>query len=191
MIESIEFKNFKALRDTKLPLGRFTLVVGPNGSGKSTALSAVLLLSVLGRRGWIGTARTAGVRSTEPVLIRANWKGKPGASGENAIATVQWNENNSPQMSWRSDPPGRAVRIQDTQNAVDRARLFSLEANRIAQSVPLQPNMELAPDGFGLAGVLDRLRDQHPERFEALNEQLGKLIPNALRTHRSLSKPRR
>ena len=38
MIESVQFKNFKALRDATLPLGRFTLIVGPNGSGKSTAL---------------------------------------------------------------------------------------------------------------------------------------------------------
>jgi AAA15 family ATPase/GTPase len=41
MIESVQFKNFKALRDTTLPLDRFTLIVGPNGSGKSTALQAV------------------------------------------------------------------------------------------------------------------------------------------------------
>jgi len=44
MIEWIEFKNFKALRDAKLPLSRFTLIVGANGSGKSTALSALLAL---------------------------------------------------------------------------------------------------------------------------------------------------
>jgi predicted ATPase len=37
--------------------------------------------------------------------------------------------------------------------------------------------MELAPTGANLAGVLDRLRDENPERFEALNEQLGRWIP--------------
>jgi predicted ATPase len=37
--------------------------------------------------------------------------------------------------------------------------------------------MELAPNGAQLAGVLDRLRDQNPERFEALNEQIGRWIP--------------
>lgn len=41
MITSIHFKNFKALRDTTLKLGRFTLIVGPNGSGKSTAMQAI------------------------------------------------------------------------------------------------------------------------------------------------------
>ena len=40
MIESVQFRNFKALRNTTLPLGRFTLIVGPNGSGKSTALTS-------------------------------------------------------------------------------------------------------------------------------------------------------
>ena len=43
-IESITFSNFKALVNTTLPLGRFTLIVGPNGSGKSTALQAIASL---------------------------------------------------------------------------------------------------------------------------------------------------
>src|SRR5215470_1549979 len=44
MLKSIQFKNFKALRDATLPLGRFTLIVGPNGSGKSTAMQALQAL---------------------------------------------------------------------------------------------------------------------------------------------------
>jgi AAA15 family ATPase/GTPase len=58
MIESIKFQNFKALRDTTLPLGRFTLIVGPNGSGKTTALNA---LSAFNDLNLIADARTAGV----------------------------------------------------------------------------------------------------------------------------------
>jgi len=37
--------------------------------------------------------------------------------------------------------------------------------------------MELQRNGRNLAGVLDRLRDQNPERFEAVNEELGRWIP--------------
>jgi predicted ATPase len=37
--------------------------------------------------------------------------------------------------------------------------------------------MELAHSGANLAGVLDRLRDKNPERFEALNKQLALWIP--------------
>ncbi len=50
MIESIEFKNFKALRDTTLPLGPLTILVGPNGSGKSTVLQALELLRQTGNK---------------------------------------------------------------------------------------------------------------------------------------------
>ncbi len=41
MITAIHYKNFKALRDATLPLGRFTLIVGANGTGKTTALQAL------------------------------------------------------------------------------------------------------------------------------------------------------
>jgi predicted ATPase len=62
------------------------------------------------------------------------------------------------------------------------ARLFSLEAKAIAARAqlarwPQAPSMELLPNGASLAGVLDCLRDQNPERFEAVNEQLGRWIP--------------
>src|ERR1700752_1487808 len=41
MIKSIHYRNYKALRDAVLPLGRFTLILGPNASGKSTAMQAL------------------------------------------------------------------------------------------------------------------------------------------------------
>src|SRR2546421_2469430 len=41
MIRFVDFKNFKGLRDARLPLSRFTLIVGPNGSGKSSAMQAI------------------------------------------------------------------------------------------------------------------------------------------------------
>jgi predicted ATPase len=37
--------------------------------------------------------------------------------------------------------------------------------------------MELACDGTGLAGVLDGIRDGEPERFDAINEDLGRWLP--------------
>ena len=37
--------------------------------------------------------------------------------------------------------------------------------------------MELSPNGFGLAGVLDALRDLFPERFDDLNVQLHQWLP--------------
>jgi predicted ATPase len=164
MIESIEFKNFKALRDATLPLSRFTLIVGPNGSGKSTALQA---FSALRNEIPVGQFQSAGVPKSTPVSLTA----KSNEGGNNYSVTTTW------------VPPrqSRTFFPSDTKNplytALSRTRLFALDADAIAAPVVLQPQMELADDGANLAVVLDRLRDQHPERFEGLNEQLGRWIP--------------
>ena len=43
--------------------------------------------------------------------------------------------------------------------------------------VPLSPSIFLADNGGSLAGVLDRLRDDEPERFQELNQELGRWLP--------------
>ena len=45
------------------------------------------------------------------------------------------------------------------------------------QSVHLEPAVELSPNGHNLAGVMDSLRDKDPERFEALNDEIGRWLP--------------
>jgi predicted ATPase len=56
-------------------------------------------------------------------------------------------------------------------------RVYSLDPRYLPEKVPLNPNQELIPEGPSLAGVLDRLRDSTPERFELLNTELGRLLP--------------
>lgn len=164
MLEWIEFKNFKALRNARLPLSCFTLIVGANGSGKSTALNAVLALANPNK--WKGQQlRTAGVPGYEDVTLRARWQTQVDRPAEEVI--VGWNTTNF----GRYMPP--AVRPV----ALDRCRLFALDSEAVGQPVQLQPNIELERNGQNLAGVLDRLRDEAPERFEALNQELKRWIP--------------
>jgi len=56
-------------------------------------------------------------------------------------------------------------------------RVFWLETNAIAQPYSIQPNMEIGPNGSGLVGVLDQLQSEEPERFEALNKEVGRGLP--------------
>lgn len=42
---SVQFRNFKALRDFSVSLSEFNVLVGPNNSGKSTIISAFRILS--------------------------------------------------------------------------------------------------------------------------------------------------
>jgi predicted ATPase len=175
MIEWIEFKNFKALRNAKLPLSRFTLIVGANGSGKSTALQAVLALRGPGQLTF-DQVRTAGVPETEAVLITAKW----GEAKNEFLIKMEWNKQQYPDgqgPSFQYVDRDRAKDANSPRIALDRSRIFSLDANAIAYAVNLEPKMELAHTGANLAGVLDRLRDQNPERFEALNQELMRWIP--------------
>jgi predicted ATPase len=171
MFESIHFQNFKALRNTTLPLRQFTLIVGPNGSGKSTALNAFLAMRQPPQRNF-HQVRTADVREEEAVVLTAKWT----EPQNDFFVKVQWAKNGTSTTHQRTGQnlPGRDENLR---KALNGARIFSLDAGVIARPVQLQPQMELQPDGANLAGVLDRLRDQNPERFEAVNSELMRWIP--------------
>jgi len=172
MIEWIEFKNFKVLRDAKLPLGRFTLIVGPNGSGKSTALSAFMAIREMGNYSF-DQLRTTGTPETKPVALEAMWVEEQ----NDYHIDVVWAKAVGPQLRYIPIGQNHQRLHVKPDAAFRRARLFFLDASAIARPVQLRPKTELQTNGSDLAGVLDRLRDQHPECFEALNEQLGRWIP--------------
>jgi predicted ATPase len=57
------------------------------------------------------------------------------------------------------------------------ARVYTFDADAIARPVQLQRTFLLQPNGLGLAAVLTNLQDQHPERFEELNVELRRWMP--------------
>jgi len=175
MIEQIEFKNFKALRDTTLPLGRFTLIVGPNGSGKSTALQA---LQAAPRPSDCHFDSIATVGNQDEVVVTIKW----GSSHEHQQLEARWHNPDSGQGSNRRcfNKNGETLAGEMKSRLIGwlhKNRVYSLDPVRIAQPVKIIPKIELAPMGFGLAGVLDYLQNQEPERFEALNEELQRWLP--------------
>lgn len=176
MIKSVHFKNFKALIDATLPLNRFTLIVGPNGSGKSTAMQALRMAS-------------------EPNLfnfnkvVTASLKGIPKTS---VGIKIYWNSNIFSRSGWRwvggSESFGPHFETRAGTSLVENAsrplarilnsfQIYSFDAEMLAANVGLAPNMTLSSNGSNLAGVLDNLRDKEPERFEALNDELQRWLP--------------
>jgi predicted ATPase len=173
MIKAIRFKNFKALRDTELPLGRVTVIVGANGTGKSTALAS------------LGIAKKDfGMTPSAGILI---------AGGTETRIELEWGEDFAGFVSQRTrtskadsglrhlGPPGAQIAAKDTpaalQKLLESVRVYSLDAGKIPLAVRLEPVMSLTPEGGNLAGVLDRLRDTNPERFDSLNEELCRWLP--------------
>jgi predicted ATPase len=179
MIKSIHFENFKALKNATLPLGRFTLLVGPNGSGKSTAMQAFAFVRSPGSFSFDNIVN-AYAQNTKPVkvevamnvemsndafIFRSGWTYDVGAASYYGPEQVTYRRTLI------------AKHRQATINELDNTRVFSFDAESIATSVQLRPNMALEPNGLNLVGVLDNLRDKNPERFEELNEELGRWLP--------------
>lgn len=170
MIRSIEFKNFRMLRDTTLPLGRFTLIVGPNGSGKSTALWA---LGHVARRG-ADRAEVVSVGCEEISGIRMRWDAPDGGTG---LHSMSWPPGKRFQSGFKQLQPSPECGPGSFEVRMKMSRVYTLDSTRISEPVELRPNVEMAEDGANLAVVLDRLRDEHPERFEQLNAAVGEWFP--------------
>ena len=170
MIKAISFKNFKALRDARLELGRYNLVVGPNGSGKSTLLAGLQLISEQ-REFPSSRVRSVGTdRDVEHVSVTVDWYGNP----KHGSASVEWTSYHDGSFITQNDLT-RAAMIAIAE--IRSARVYALDEDAISAPVPLQPNAELQANGGGLAGVLDSMRDEFPERFEQLSEEVARLLP--------------
>jgi predicted ATPase len=170
MIESIRFRNFKVLKDTTLPLGRFSLIVGPNGSGKSTvfqALRAAKDPDIVG----FDQLLSAGAPRDRSVELVVEW----GPPVNGAGSFVRWSSDRSGERTLR------ASSTSDEQGAVDREisrfRFYSLQPHAVRQPVRLVPAPEFDESGLGLAAILDHMHGRHPERFDALNEEWSRWLP--------------
>jgi predicted ATPase len=177
MLRSVEFKNFKALRDTLLTLTPFTLILGPNGSGKSTALQAIQSAAANANLAYASTI-SVGVLPAPPTVtfdVVFNWaEPRPGAKTK-----VSWNPGNTParQNFDHNGNPLQGDAGADLALALSRFRSYALDWKTIAQPVQLHPNMELDAEGRNFAGVLERLRDDAPEQFEAYTAEVGRWLP--------------
>jgi predicted ATPase len=172
MIESIEFKNFKVLRDAKLPLSRCNVLVGPNGSGKSTVLQA---LQGIRDPKDLAFARIRSLTSLSDLVEVALNLGE----AESGIACVARWARSGDHIYWYRKGAGDARPPAGWSYAQIGVliRAFAFDPRAIARPATVRPNAELAEDGGNLAAVLDDIRDTDPERFSAINCALGQWLP--------------
>jgi predicted ATPase len=107
-----------------------------------------------------------------PVEVRVDWSDPL----FHTPLQIRWTSNTRGHFS--SEYPLTSPNlINSVRAALNSARVYALDEDEIAAPVALEPHIEMATGGRGLAGVLDRMRDQVPERFEQLSEEVARLLP--------------
>lgn len=181
MITSIAFDNFRLLHDAVLPLGPFTLLVGPNSSGKSSALAALRALDSAFHEPSLNlsagpTRETRGRGTTFSFTYRYHYD-----DHDYQLLTV-YDTATGNRQHYHQRLPGEEGNVPTEARAavvsqLKSARIYSLDSHQLAQAVQLTPIAQLNHTGLGLANVLDRLRDDAPERFARLNSDLSRWLP--------------
>jgi len=170
MITSIHFQNFKALRDTTLPLGPFTLIVGPNNSGKSTVMQALTFAS-----------DPSAFKFDD--IVSAGWENESDPAIE---VEIEWLEQGRRttlvsgkllRRTFGPSPRGEGVFTEAIERKLAGFKAFSFDARALAAPVQTHGRAELGPDGANLAAVLSTLNGREPERFDALNQELQRWLP--------------
>src|SRR5260370_25672042 len=169
MIKTVKFQNFKVLKDATLDLAPFTLIVGPNGSGKSTALKALQYLANPQGFSFYQVA-SAAIKNQPEAKVELS---VTFLSGE--ILQAVW----SPQQASITGPTPQ--RINELMGRLQKTRVFMLDPRQIPVPVQLNPNVELTTEGGSLSAVLDQLRDIEPDRKQALEARVCKLLPEFAR----------
>jgi predicted ATPase len=168
MIESVQFRNFKALRDATLPLAPLTVIVGPNGSGKSTVLEAFRLMRD-GLHQNIAKKILSVHRSPgdDALAIKVTFSG--------CQTPLQWTASPKDNGEFKAIPDAKVG--EELKKRIQSVKEFEFVANDIAAPVVLSTKPTLEKTGKGLAGVLDSFRDADPERFNAIRIQLREWLP--------------
>ncbi|HID74902.1 MAG TPA: hypothetical protein EYP56_02780 [Planctomycetaceae bacterium] len=192
----IDFRNYKSLRNCRLPLERITVLVGPNGAGKSTVLEALKRIADLCPKPGAPPALLRATGSVEEFInVDARKAGEStveircGMSGpDSPVFALRWwperpgsplhNLSLAGGMAVGDRPPGKEEPVPpEVAQRLGKVRIFAFDPGAIAQPCQVQARVELESTGKNLAAVLDGLRDEHPELFEAVNEALPAWLP--------------
>lgn len=168
VIASIGFKNFKALRSTRVGLVPFNLVIGPNGSGKTSLIEALLRLSTLSKLPLAGEAMVGKAGGPE---IEFHFS----APYESVVVQLSCvSELVCDTLRMGSADPAAWSKLRPE---MAKIRSYAFDPEKMANASRAGDGSELASDGANLAAVLAGLRRRAPAAFAGLAEETVRILP--------------
>jgi predicted ATPase len=202
MISKASIRNFKCLRDVQIDLERFTVFVGPNASGKSSILQALDLLCRTFRTyppqqieaGLLGSLSRG---ATEPIELAAESDGKAFRYRTQFPSPLPTSPH-SAQPTWNGTGAGIATSLAVSNwqpwpgaQRLPLSVLLRLETSKLAQAaltaVPTTASMSM--DGTGLHMALANMALNDPDSWQALQENLRRIIPTIRRLRHTKAMP--
>ena len=206
MIDSIHLENFKAHKDTRIPLQRLTALVGPNSSGKTSVLQGMFIIhrlmlhditdtisgrwapDVIARKGSNDIElRLSG--NDGPIRWRLSFEAESDSTSPNRLT---WTYHFSYQEQDHAPLP-TSIPIQETETlgervpisvkaSLDDALLLKFDSRLLAE--PSYSPYEVPfveADGGGLASVVAYLKTYQDEVFDELLSAVQAVIPQVKR----------
>ena len=203
MIETVRFKNFKALRDVTVALERFTVRVGPNASGKTSVLQGLDYLFFVRHRDLgffrgerdFQVLRSRGAASDASVEIHGS--GTSLQKSSSIDLSLFEHGDHSSMWAIKAAHGDRSFNFDESDHDPDHVRyregtlldevtpavdMLRFDASKLAQpsySATLVPSIE--PDGDGLAAVLADMLISRPDDFSRIEASLRAVIPSVER----------
>lgn len=159
MIAAIDFKDFKILRQARIELGPFNLIIGPNGSGKTSVIEAIQRLRTL--------AALPVSSIGEPDAPRSARLGFSFTPPHGELAVI---------LACTPDLVCDGLRLEGTEEAIARwpevaARIRSMRSHAFDPAAMARPcradaPAELAADGANLAAAVHAFAHADPSAFQ-------------------------
>jgi len=169
VISSIAFRNFRALRNTRVVLAPFNVVIGPNGSGKTSLIEAVMRLRTLSKLGLSGEEAGHPLQGGPDIEVEFD---EPYAGVMARMGCVS-----DVRCDTLSIAPQHLDRWPALRADLGTIRSYVLNHDAMAGTANRSDGAELGPNGGNLAAVLAQLRDRSPEAFSGLTGELLRLMP--------------
>jgi predicted ATPase len=176
LITEIEVKNFKTLRDVKIPLAPgITVMVGANNSGKSNALAVIKFLAEASRQGTQEAVRVMG--GWDSVLSRNARGGLEigmKARFERRMAhyklAQEWRDDLHLEFgevgNFRTD---KLSEVPALESYLKATTVSDLSVPSLRKPALVHRDASMGPDGLDTAAVLDRLSGEQPSLRDAID----------------------